>query len=81
MCTYILSFKDTQTQCCECGLADLNWEEGPGFVWVNLDRDQDVRLNWEVMEETLNRIVSLGGSRDHYMAMLFQRPWFFDLVM
>ncbi len=59
----------------------MNWAEGPGFVWVNLDRDQDVSLDWSVLLETFNRILSLEGSRDHYMAMLTQHPWFFDLVM
>jgi hypothetical protein len=61
--------------------ADLNWAEGPHFVSVNLDRDQDVWLEWSVLAETFDRIVSLGGSRDHYMAMLLQRPWYFDLTM
>eukprot|EP00884_Botryococcus_braunii_P013614 jgi/Botrbrau1/22253/Bobra.0138s0015.1 len=65
----------------ETNLEELNWAEGPNFVWINLDRDQDVRLDWKVLEDTFNRIVSLGGSRDHYMAMLLQRPWFFDLLM
>jgi hypothetical protein len=59
----------------------LNWANGEEFVKVSLERDQDVRLDWDVVSEAVYRILSIGGKRETYLAMRSTHPDYFDLVM